>query len=62
MKNLSAKEQKELLEIAKKAIYAIEERGSLEAKGNDSEDFIETSVWSLAEALKEAYLFGKASK
>lgn len=62
MKNLSTKEQKELLEIAKKAIYAIEERGSLEAKGNDSEDFIETSVWSLAEALKEAYLFGKASK
>jgi hypothetical protein len=61
MKNLSAKKQKELLEIAKKAIYA-EERGSLEAKGNDSEDFIETSVWSLAEALKEAYLFGKASK
>ena len=47
MKNLSAKKQKELLEIAKKAIYAIEERGSLEAKGNDSEDFIETSVWSL---------------
>lgn len=39
MKNLSAKKQKELLEIAKKAIYAIEERGSLEAKGNDSEDF-----------------------
>lgn len=62
MKNLSAKEQKELLEIAKKAIYAIEERGSLEAKGSDSEDFIETSVWSLAEALKEAYLFGKANK
>lgn len=62
MTNLTKKEQQELLEIAKKAIYAIEERGDLEAKDNDSEDFIETSVWSLKEALEQAYLLGKATK
>lgn len=62
MKNLTKKEQQELLEIAKKAIYAIEERGSLEAMDNDNEDFIETSVWSLKEALEQAYLLGKATK
>jgi transcriptional regulator with XRE-family HTH domain len=31
----------------------------LDTMGNDAEDFFETSVWSIKEALVEAYLLGK---
>ena len=51
--------KKELLEIAKKYSYAIEQRGDLEDRCNDEEDFIEFSVWSIKAMLKEAYELGK---
>lgn len=47
-----------LLKIAKKHFFAVEERGSLETRDNDHEDFFEVSVWSLKSALKEAYKAG----
>ena len=56
------KENLQLLEIAKKNSYAVETRGDLEKRNNDSEDFLDISVWSLKEMLREAYELGKQSK
>lgn len=42
-------------EIAKRMLLV----ETLETRGSDSLDFIETSVWSLKEALIEAYKVGK---
>ena len=52
---LTRKQQKALLDIAKRLMVEVENRGDLEARGCDSEDFIEVPVW-------EAYLLGKAEK
>lgn len=51
--------KKQLIEIAKKNSYSIEERGDLETRNSDSEDFIEMSVWSIKAMLEEAYELGK---
>ena len=59
---MSKKEQKLLYKIASKHNDAIRERGDLERRWSDSEDFIELSVWSIEEMLKEVYDLGKASK
>jgi len=56
---INEKRDKALLKIAKKHSYEIEERGDLEKRNTDSEDFLEVSVWSLKEMLKEAYELGK---
>ena len=58
-KRINDRRDQVLLEIAKKHSCAIEERGDLEKRNNDSEDFLEVSVWSLKEMLKEAYELGK---
>ena len=58
-KRINERRDRALLEIAKNHSYAIEERGDLEKRNNDSEDFLEVSVWSLKEMLKEAYELGK---
>ena len=50
---------KQLIEIAKRNSYSIEERGDLETRNSDSEDFIEMSVWSIKAMLEEAYELGK---
>lgn len=49
---------KRLLEIAKRNSHAVRGRGNLEARYSDSEDFIDVSVWSLQDMLKEAYRLG----
>lgn len=36
---------KKLYKIAEKYSYAVEKRGSLEIKHNDSDDFLDISVW-----------------
>ena len=59
---LSSEETKLITATAKKHIYAIKTRGDLESRNSDSEDFIETSVWSLRAALEEAYRLGKESR
>lgn len=51
-----------LLEIAKKNFWEVKERGDLEKRNNDSEDFLDISVWALKEMLKEAYELGKQSR
>ena len=49
---------KQITEIAAKHLIAVQERGDLETRRSDSEDFIEVSVWSLKAALEEAYEAG----
>jgi len=59
---LTKKQQQALLDIAKRLMVAVENRGDLEARGCDSEDFIEVPVWGIQKAMEEAYLLGKAEK
>ncbi len=61
-KNITAKEKKALLEIAKRLMVAVDSRGDLEERGCDSEDFIEVPVWGIQKAMEEAYLLGKTEK
>ena len=51
--------KKELLEIAKKHSIDVQDRGDLEYRGNDAEDFIEVMAISLKDMLEEAYELGK---
>ncbi|WP_415274882.1 DUF6900 domain-containing protein [Clostridium perfringens] len=51
--------KQELFEIAKRNIYGLEERGDLEQRFIDSEDFLDVAVWSIRKLLKEAYELGK---
>ncbi len=61
-KKLSSKEEKAILEIAKKYIYTMQERGDFEYRNNDEEDFLgDISVGSLQLALEAAYRLGKES-
>jgi hypothetical protein len=45
-----------------KADYALEQRGGLDTRSNDTEDFPEVSVWGIREMLRKAYELGKAEK
>ena len=51
---------KKIMEIVKQEIPDLADRESLERQWSDSEDFIETSVWSLEAVIKKAYEMGKA--
>lgn len=53
---------KALLEIAKRLMAAVDSRGDLEARDNDSEDFIEVPVWGIQKAMEEAYLLGRMTR
>lgn len=59
---LTKKQQKALLDIAKRLMASVDSRGNLEERGCDSEDFIEVPVWGIQKAMEEAYLLGKASR
>lgn len=50
---------KKLVKIAEESIPELEGRGDLEARLSDELDFFETSVWSLKEALRAAFEYGK---
>ena len=54
--------KKTLLEIAKRLMAAVDSRGDLEARDNDSEDFIEVPVWGIQKAMEEAYLLGRMTR
>ena len=64
MKNIEwGKEtDKKLEQIAMDADYVLEQRGGLDTRNNDSEDFPEVSVWGIREMLRKAYELGKAEK
>lgn len=53
---------KKVYEIAAKHLILVAERGDLETRHSDREDFIEISVWGLETALKDAYEAGRKSK
>jgi hypothetical protein len=64
MKHIDSNNQLTVLEtkltkIANKHIPELANRKSLQAYYSDEDDFFETSVWSLEEALKAAYELGK---
>lgn len=60
-KTMTKKIEKTLLAIAKKNNWEVEERGDLETRHSDQDDFIEVSVWGLKAMLEEAYAAGKAA-
>lgn len=62
MKKVTKEQAKALLEIAKKASYAIEQRGDLEYRMNDEEDFLDLSVGAIEAMLEQAFLLGQRSK
>ncbi|MGT2681429.1 DUF6900 domain-containing protein [Streptococcus porci] len=53
------KMRKSLYKIAEKNLLAVEQRGDLETRYNDSEDFLDVAVWTLQKMLEEAYELGK---
>ena len=44
------------------ADYVLEQRGGLDTRMNDTEDFPEVSVWGIREMLRKAYELGKAER
>lgn len=52
-------ELKKLVEIAQRTIPALNGRGDLERRYSDDEDFFETAVWCIKDALLQAYELGK---
>lgn len=62
MKKVTKEQAKALLEIAKKASYAIEQRGDLEYRMNDEEDFVDLSVGTIEAMLEQAFLLGQQSR
>ena len=52
----------ELTKIAEKNIYTLRGRGDLESRNTDWQDFCQTTVWELKDALIEAYELGRKSK
>lgn len=55
---ISEKTLKELEKIAMAADITIEQRGGIDARNNDSEDFPEVSIWGIQAMLEKAYLLG----
>ena len=51
--------RKQLLDIAKECMHAIEVRGDLDYRGNDDADFVNVSVGSIEGALRAAYDLGR---
>lgn len=54
--------ERELLKIAKRYSASVEQRGDLKARNNDSEDFLDISVWGLEQMLQQAYKLGREAK
>ena len=46
-KKLNKKQQDALLKIAMQTMLSVAERGDLETRNSDSEDFLDIPVWSL---------------
>ena len=56
--SLTKRQQRKVLAVAKKHIYGVKDRGDLEARYHDAEDFLDIAVWCLKAALEEAYELG----
>lgn len=53
--------QEAVLKAATANIFQVAERGDLETRNSDSEDFFNVAVWSLKKALEDAYDAGRVS-
>ena len=58
---ISKKELEALEKIAMAASYTLKERGGIDTRNNDEEDFPEIGINSLQTMLEEAYRLGKAN-
>lgn len=56
--NLTAKKMAELEKIAMTASYALNERGGIDMRSNDREDFPEIEIASIQVMLEDAYRLG----
>ena len=56
--NLTAKKMAELEKIAMTASYSLKERGGIEMRHNDREDFPEIEIASIQVMLEDAYRLG----
>ncbi|WP_071705062.1 DUF6900 domain-containing protein [Murdochiella vaginalis] len=54
-----AKIEEQITKLAFEMMPSLEGRSDLEEHGNDAEDFLETSIWSLKDALMAAYRLGQ---
>lgn len=59
---ITKKEYEALLQMAKETSVAVGERGDLERRYSDGEDFLDQAVWSLKEMLINAYMMGKNAR
>jgi len=59
---MTKSELEALFNIAKEEISGLSDRANFEAHNIDSQDFFETSIWSLKAAMVAAYNLGKNSK
>ena len=55
---LSKEQERKLEDIAMAYSIEIQERGGLDERHNDREDFPEISIWSIQQILEEAYKAG----
>lgn len=56
--SVSKIEKEKIFSVASHEIVGLHERGSLETKHNDNEDFMVVSVWELSAALENVYRLG----
>ncbi|MBO7662796.1 MAG: hypothetical protein J6U01_05455 [Clostridia bacterium] len=56
--NLTAKKIAELEKIAMTASYALQERGGIDMRNSDREDFLEIEISSIQVMLEDAYRLG----
>lgn len=59
---ITKKEYEALLKMVQETSYSIQERGDLETRHSDGEDFLDQAVWSLKEMLINAYMMGKNAR
>ena len=59
MTKLNKKTMKELERIAMKASLSLQQRGGIDGRMNDEEDFPEISIYSIQAMLEEAYNLGR---
>ena len=60
VKGITKRTLRALERIAMDADYDLGERGGIEGRSNDTEDFPEVSIYAIQRMLEQAYLLGKA--
>lgn len=61
VKGFTKQTLRELEKIALEESPSLEDRGGIDGRNNDSEDFPEVSIYSIQKMLERAYLLGKAA-